>query len=81
MAAKVPSYQDLMNPTLVALHELGGSGTNEEITEKVIELLDLPNDVVEQQHAETSTTAVEYRLAWARTYLKAMRVRLSAVNG
>ena len=70
MAAKVPSYQDLMNPTLLALHELGGSGTNEEIAEKVIELLELPDDVVEQQHAETSTTAVEYRLAWARTYLK-----------
>ena len=70
MTTKVPSYQDLMNPTLAALHELGGSGTNEEIAEKVIEMLDLPDDVVEQQHAETNTTAVEYRLAWARTYLK-----------
>ena len=70
MAVKVPSYQQVMNPTLQAIHALGGSGTNEEIADKVIELMKLPPEVVEQQHKDTNATAVEYRIAWARTYLK-----------
>jgi hypothetical protein len=31
-------YDDLMNPVLMAIKELGGSGTNEEINSRVIEI-------------------------------------------
>lgn len=61
-----------MNPLLCALRVLGGSGSVQEIYDKVVELEKLPDDVLSQLHdAEKSDqTEVAYRLAWARTYLK-----------
>jgi hypothetical protein len=35
-APSVPSYADLLWPTVKALHAIGGSGTNDEIVEKVV---------------------------------------------
>lgn len=67
----VPSHKDLFNPLLKALQELGGSGSIDEITQKVIDLESIPDDVAEILHSEGgSRTELEYRLAWARTYLK-----------
>ena len=62
----------LMNPLLRALEALGGSGSVEEIYDKVVELEALSDDVLSHLHdPENSTnTEVWYRLAWARTYLK-----------
>ena len=62
-------YDDLFNPTLEALKKLGGSGAISEIEERVIEILDLTDDEVNEIHRE-STTKLSYRLAWARNYLK-----------
>lgn len=73
MASKedVPTHKELFNPLLKALRELGGSGTNDEITQKVIELERIPDEVAEVLHSEGgSRTELKYRLAWARTYLK-----------
>jgi restriction system protein len=67
----VPSHKDLFNPLLEALHDLGGSGAIDEITQKVIELEDISDEVADRLHSEGgSRTELEYRLAWARTYLK-----------
>jgi restriction system protein len=68
----IPQYHAFFNPVLKALKLLGGSGSLKEINDKVIELVGLSNEVVEQMHnSETSNqTELEYRLAWARTYLK-----------
>lgn len=59
-------------PTVKVLEELGGSGTIQEITDGVIQLLKLPEEVTSQLHnpEKSSQTSLEYRLAWARTYLK-----------
>jgi restriction system protein len=60
-----------MQPTLDALHALGGQATNAEIYEFVIKQLNLPDEVVEQPHKPGSPlTEVEYRMMWARTYLR-----------
>lgn len=69
---QIPKYHKLMNPLLKALHELGGSGSIEEISSRVSESLDLPEDVLSIPHdpEKSSQTELEYRLAWARTYLK-----------
>lgn len=69
---RVPSYEELMNPLLRALHELGGSGSIDEIHEKVVDLLGLPEEILTKLHnlEAGNTTEIEYRLAWARTYLK-----------
>lgn len=70
--SQVPDVRQLMNPLLQALQELGGSGTVEEIYEKVTEKLQLPEEVLSVPHnpERSNQTEVEYRLAWARTYLK-----------
>jgi len=70
--SQMPKYHELMNPLLEALHELGGSGSIEEIAQKVAELSDLPEDLLNIPHnpEKSSQTEIEYRLAWARTYLK-----------
>jgi len=69
---QIPTYDRLMNPLLKALRELGGSGSTDEIYQRVAENLKLPEDVLSVLHdPETSNqTEVQYRLAWARTYLK-----------
>ena len=69
---KIPSYDDLMNPLINALRSLGGSGSIEEIYDKVVELERLSEDILAVIHdPEKSTqTEIAYRLAWARTYLK-----------
>lgn len=69
---KIPTYDRLMNPVLQALRDLGGSGSIDEIYEKVLENMKLSDNILSILHdPETSnTTEVQYRLAWARTYLK-----------
>ena len=69
---KAPTFDQLMNPTIQALHELGGSGTVEEIYAKVTQLVRLSDEQLEQLHnpERGGQTEVEYRLAWSRTYLK-----------
>lgn len=62
-------YDDLFNPTLKAIKNLGDSGSVTEIEEEVIKILNLSEDAVNEIHRE-STTKLTYRLAWARNYLK-----------
>jgi len=61
-----------MNPLLKALKDLGGSGSIDEIYEKVSQNAGLSNEVLGILHnpEKSNKTEVEYRLAWARTYLK-----------
>lgn len=62
-------FDDLFNPVLEALHNLGGSGTNQEIEEEVIRILNLGQEEINDIH-RGSTTKLNYRLRWARNYLK-----------
>jgi restriction system protein len=66
----VPSFDALMWPTLEALKAMGGSGTNEELLTKVIEVANIPPDVQAVQHTDHRQTKLNYNLAWAKTYLK-----------
>lgn len=68
---RVPRYPDLIMPTYLALKELGGSGTNEEINTQIIKDLKLPDEIVDISHLGSSNmTEIVYQAAWARTYLK-----------
>ena len=80
---KVPTYDQLMNPTLQALRELGGSATTEEIYTKVTELVGLTNIQLELLHdpERGGQTEVEYRLAWSRTYLKKYGILENSARG
>ncbi len=82
--AEIPSYDSLMNPVIRALKELGGSGTIEEISNRVIEIADLTDEQTEVLHKpETGggQSEVEYRLAWTRTYLKNYGVLDNSARG
>ncbi len=63
------TYDDMFNPLLQAMKELGGSGSNSEIEEKVSELMNLSEDELNVIHRGNRTKFV-YRLAWTRNYLK-----------
>jgi len=67
---EIPQVYEMFNPLIKALHELGGSGSVEEIYNKVIELQKYPSEIVEFHKEGRARTEIEYRLAWARTYLK-----------
>lgn len=41
---RIPTRAELLNPTLQALLDLGGSGSVDEINEKVTATLDIPDD-------------------------------------
>lgn len=60
---------DLFNPTLRALHALGGSSSVSEIEDFVIEDMHLTDEEINYIHRGTSTK-LSYRLRWARNYLK-----------
>ncbi|MCF2495770.1 restriction endonuclease [Dyadobacter chenhuakuii] len=62
-------FSDLFNPTLTALHVLGGSGSVDEIEDQVATILKLTDEQVNEIH-RGNTTKLTYRLAWARNYLK-----------
>lgn len=67
----VPKFDELMSPTIEALKRLGGSASNDEIHDGVVDLLKLPDEVVESLHSGGGTeTQLRYRLKWARSYLK-----------
>lgn len=65
----LPKYDDLFNPTLQALNELGGSGRNEEIEQKIATILSLSDREVNEIH-RGNRTKFSYRASWARNYLK-----------
>lgn len=68
----LPPYSELLWPTLRALRTIGDSGTIEEIVNRVIEDEHLTESQQAVPHGSGSQTELEYRLAWARTYLKGM---------
>lgn len=68
----LPTYDAMMNPLLRAMKELGGSGTIEEINNKVAEFLGLHDKQLDIMHDSKrgGQTEFEYRLAWTRSYFK-----------
>ncbi|CAH9019355.1 restriction endonuclease [Candidatus Nitrosacidococcus sp. I8] len=62
-------YDELFNPTLQALKNLGNSGSVSEIEAEIIKILQLSNNEVDEI-LRGSTTKLACRLSWARYYLK-----------
>ncbi|TCD04437.1 restriction endonuclease [Pedobacter frigidisoli] len=69
--SKIPSFDELIIPTVKALIKLGGSGTVDEINTNVYEIAHISEEILLIPHDENGTRSeVDYRLAWSRTYLK-----------
>lgn len=69
-ALEMPTYADLLWPTLEVLRNRGGSASIQELLDHVTRDLALPDDVSDIPHNDGPQTEVGYRLAWARTHLK-----------
>ncbi len=66
----IPTVDQLLQPTLNALHALGGTAPLPAIAQRVLDDLQLSPEETAQPHPGKNMTEVEYRLHWARTYLK-----------
>lgn len=70
LKAHIPAYSELLWPTLRAVRELGNSAKLDEIDERVAEAEDFSDAQLTILHKDGPRSEIEYRLAWARTYLK-----------
>lgn len=68
-------------PALRAVRDLGHSARLDEIDERVIELESFSEEQLAVLHKEGPRSELEYRLAWARTYLKNIGALTSASRG
>jgi restriction system protein len=68
----IPSYDELLWPTLCAVRELGNTAKLEEVDENVVEREGFSENQMAVLHKDGPRSEIEYRLAWARTYLKRM---------
>ncbi|MEA2597484.1 MAG: restriction system protein [Thermomicrobiales bacterium] len=71
-AARIPPYDKMLWPTLQAIKDSGNSGSNQEIEDRAIEIAGYNEDQLSVLHGDGPQTEISYRLAWARTYLKAV---------
>ncbi|WYY09574.1 restriction endonuclease [Gordonia hydrophobica] len=81
MSPKVPSYRQMLWPTLQSVISLGGSASIEELDTAVIDLERYPEEMQAVLHGDGPGTEVNYRLAWARTYLKGMGLLTNSKRG
>lgn len=79
--AEVPQYSEMLWPVLQAVAELGGSASIGEIVETVIKREGFTDDQQAVLHNDGPETEIGYRLAWARTYLKAMGLLTNSARG
>ena len=78
---EVPTFDELMDPTVQALKRLGGSASIDELVPEIVRLLNLPQEVADVPHGTTGRTELEYRSAWARTYLRKAGLVENSVRG
>lgn len=77
----LPTYYELLWPTLQAVISLDGSGRIAEVNRAVIEREEYPDDLQAVPHGDGRQSEIEYRLAWARTYLKGMGLLNNSSRG
>ncbi len=77
----MPQHTDLMWPEVEALKELGGSGTISEINAWVLKHRNFSEAQRTAVHRGGPQTKLEYRLAWARSYLKGIGAATNSYRG
>jgi restriction system protein len=77
-----PPFTDVIWATLEAVRELGGSGANREIAAKALAVGDFTDDQRAVLHRGVGPeTEIAYRVAWARTNLKAVGALVNSRRG
>lgn len=70
MWSRVPTFDELIWPSLLAIRANGGSATITEHLDSLIEQQTVSEEIASVPHGNTGRTELEYRLAWSRTGLK-----------
>ena len=79
---KGPKNYELLQITLEALDKLGGSGRIDEIYKKIIDSLNLTDEIIDYSHGNKNyRTELEYQLAWAKTMLKHLNLLSNTKRG
>ena len=65
-----PSNSTLEETVLIALKNLGGTAAVPAINQEVINILELPEEIVMLEDESGLGTKLDYRLRWCRTNLK-----------
>jgi len=78
---EVPQYHEFLWPALQAVIGLGGSASISELENAVIEDQGISPEVQGVLHGDGPMTEIQYRLAWARTYLKGMGLLTNSQRG
>ncbi|MFI6499896.1 restriction endonuclease [Nonomuraea typhae] len=81
MTAALPTYKDLLWPALLAVRDLGGSASIEEIDAEVHRTQQFSEQQQRLLRGAGPRTEIEYRLAWARSYLKGMGLLTNSSRG
>src|SRR5258708_38928063 len=67
---RVPTFDEMMWPTLQALKETGGSASNQELLTRVAQLMAIHEEVQNLPQGDGPRTKVENRMEWERAYLR-----------
>lgn len=70
MSVVIPTHEEFMLPTLRVLESHGGSATNEEIVESLIEMMGLTPEQLDVVYPTSGAAIAADRMSWARSYLK-----------
>ncbi len=66
----LPKHDGLFWPVVQALQSLDGSADNEQLVDRVSEILDLDDALTAIPHKEGPQSEISYRVAWVKTWLK-----------
>jgi restriction system protein len=77
----VPTYEAYLWPIVERLRLHGGSMTIEEMVDDVATAMGLSDDQRNVEHGSSGRSEVDYRMAWARTYLKKAGVLENSERG
>jgi len=67
---EIPRHDALFWPVVAALHQLDGSADNDQLIEKVGQIIHLPDELTAIPHKSGPMTEFGYRIAWVKSWLK-----------
>lgn len=65
--SKLPKHDGLFWPVVIAMKNLGGSADNDQLVEKVSEILELADELTAIPHKKGPMSEIAYRVAWVKT--------------
>lgn len=71
MTSKLPTYAELLGPTLRVLRDLGGSGSIDEVNDGISQMTGATQEQLDQTYPKSGGPILTDRMSWARSWLKA----------